>query len=175
MNAKKESAKIAQTAAANAHAAQLEYLTAKGEAESKAQASTNAAFQSAAEALHAIDPKASPKAIGAALLKACKQANERANNSRERIPASRISRALKAVHVEGWTEEGKGCAVRIHAPKGAKTAADLVADLAAQAAKIVDAVNDPKELQALQVAVDAMIAAKIAALETITIDDVMIG
>lgn len=175
MKTTKEQAKIAQEAATAAHTAQLAFLEERGAAESKAQESTNKAFQAAAETLHKLTPEASPKVVGAQLLKACKLANDKANNVRERIPASRISRALKAVHIDGWTEESKGCSVRVHAPKKGKSPADLVADLMADFAKVVDAVNDPAELAQAKKAVDAMITAKIAALQTITIDDVMAG
>lgn len=164
----------ATQAAQAAQAAHLVYIDERGAAEGKAQEATNKAVQAAAEAMHAGSAKLTPKAVGAAILKAVKALNDKAERSQQ-VPASRISRALKAVHIEGWTEEGKGCAVRVHRSKD--TAADIVADFVGKVAQTVEKVNSTDDLDKIEKAVLAAIRAKRQAITSapLGIDDVMIG
>ena len=154
------------SAAAEAIAAQRQYLDERGAAEGKAQERTNKAVQAAAVAFHAEKPTAKPVDAGRAILRAIKAANEKAATKAEQVPASRISRALKAVHIERWTEEGKGIAVRVHKPKGTVTAGEMLAKIAADLIRAVDEVNDREELAKVRKLIDAALIAKEQALAT---------
>jgi hypothetical protein len=154
------------SAAAESIAAQRQYLDEKGAAEGKAQERTSKAVQMAAAAFHAEKPNAKPVEAGRAILRAIKSANEKSATKAEQVPASRISRALKAAHIEGWTEEGKGIAVRVHAPKVKDTSADLVKKIVDNVARYVDAVNDRSDLDKVEKLIHAAFSAKRAALAT---------
>jgi hypothetical protein len=147
----------AREAAQAAQAAQAVYVTERGEAEQKAQAATNAAVFLAADGMHKGNSKLTPTQVGSAILRAVKEVNAKVDK-REQIPASRISRALKAVHIEGWTEEGKGCAVRVHKVKD--TAADIVGDLISRAVIVIDSVNSAEELDKIEKLIFGALRAK---------------
>ena len=147
----------AKEAAQAAQAAQAIYIAERGEAEQKAQAATNAAVYLAADGMHKGNSKLTPKQAGAAILRAVKELNAKVDK-REQVPASRISRALKAVHIEGWTEEGKGCSVRVH--KAKDTVADIVGDLISRAVLVIDGVNDADELDKIEKLIVGALRAK---------------
>jgi hypothetical protein len=156
-NNKGSTTNYAKEAAQAAQAAQAVYIAERGEAEQKAQAATNAAVFLAADGMHKGNGKLTPKAVGSAILRAVKELNAKAEK-REQVPASRISRALKAVHIEGWTEEGKGCSVRVH--KAKETAADIVGDLISRAVLVIDGVNDANELDKIEKLIFGALRAK---------------
>jgi hypothetical protein len=146
-------------------AAQAEFLAERGAAESKAQDRTNKAVYSAAIAFHAERPNKGPVDAGKAILAEFKRANEKAP-SREQVPASRISRALKSIHIEGWTEEGKGLAIRTTKARAKDSASDLLAKFTGTLAQYVEQANTAADLDKIEQLFRAAIASKRQALTT---------